>query len=164
VARKPIETIGFCTILVVCACYFLWQTIKHDSLFAGSHGAGFPAYAVNYVRTDNSKFNIASHSAPMSAMQGVDIFAVALHGNHMQPQASSSSRRQKSAFRKAMAEVEAIFGQIQTEQFSGHAFSDVCAKAEGDGCLALGPSSAGRASEGDYEFLRGSLESPGTVL
>ncbi|KAJ2057366.1 3-hydroxy-3-methylglutaryl-coenzyme A (HMG-CoA) reductase isozyme [Coemansia sp. S146] len=164
VARKPIETIGFCTILVVCACYFLWQTIKHDSLFAGSHGAGFPAYAVNYVRTDNSKFSIASHSTPMSAMQSVDVFAVALHGQHMQPQASSSSRRQKSAFRKAMAEVEAIFGQIQTEQLSGVAFSDVCAKADGDSCLALSPSTAARASEGDYGFLRGSLESPGAVL
>ncbi|KAJ2866700.1 3-hydroxy-3-methylglutaryl-coenzyme A (HMG-CoA) reductase isozyme [Coemansia aciculifera] len=164
VARKPIETIGFCTILVVCACYFLWQTIKHDSLFAGSHGAGFPAYAVNYVRTDSSKFNIASHSTPMSAMQSVDVFAVALHGQHMQPQASSSSRRQKSAFRKAVAEVEAIFGQIQTEQLSGLAFSEVCAKADGDSCLALSPSTAARASEGDYEFLRGSLESPGAVL
>ncbi|KAJ2831019.1 3-hydroxy-3-methylglutaryl-coenzyme A (HMG-CoA) reductase isozyme [Coemansia sp. 'formosensis'] len=163
VARKPIETIGFCTILVVCACYFLWQTIKHDSLFAGSHGAGFPSYAVNYVRTDTTKFNIDSVSTPVSAMQSVDVFAVALHGQSMQqPQASSSSssRRQKSAFRKAMAEVEAIFGQIQAEQFSGISFSDVCAKSD-NGCLALSPSAK---IEGEHEFLRASLESPGTVL
>ncbi|KAJ2793319.1 3-hydroxy-3-methylglutaryl-coenzyme A (HMG-CoA) reductase isozyme, partial [Coemansia furcata] len=102
-------------------------------------------------------------STPVSAMQSVDVFAVVLHGQSMQqPQASlsSSSRRQKSAFRKAMAEVEAIFGQIQAEQFSGISFSDVCAKSD-NGCLALSPSAK---IEGEHEFLRASLESPGTVL
>ncbi|KAJ2415285.1 3-hydroxy-3-methylglutaryl-coenzyme A (HMG-CoA) reductase isozyme [Coemansia sp. RSA 2530] len=159
VARKPIETIGFCTILVVCACYFLWQTIKHDSLFAGGYGSGYPSYTVNYVRTDSGKFSIDSRGGAAD-MQSVDVFAVALHGHHMQQsQSPLSSRRQKSALRKALADVDAIFGQIQTERFSGSVFADVCATAEGGACLALSPS-----SQGDYGFLRGSAEAPGAVL
>ncbi|KAJ2733610.1 3-hydroxy-3-methylglutaryl-coenzyme A (HMG-CoA) reductase isozyme [Coemansia sp. BCRC 34962] len=166
VARKPIETIGLCTILVVCACYFLWQTIKHDSLFAGGYGSGYPSYTVNYVCTDESKFGISSYSGAAADMRSVDVFAVALHGYHMQQsQSPLSSRRQKSAFRKALADVDAIFGQIQTEEFSGAVFGDVCAKAEGGACLALNPSSSqARASDGDYGFLRGSPESPSMVL
>ncbi|KAJ2741426.1 3-hydroxy-3-methylglutaryl-coenzyme A (HMG-CoA) reductase isozyme [Coemansia sp. BCRC 34301] len=145
----------------------LYETIKNDSLFAGGHGAGFPAYAVNYVRTDSSKFSISA-VAPAAGMQSIDVFAVALHGHHMQPSAGSPSsasfsRRQKSAFRKAAAEMEAIFGQIQSERFAGTVFADVCAKAEGSSsCLALSPSSL--TATGDLGFLRGSHESPGSVL
>ncbi|KAJ2904238.1 3-hydroxy-3-methylglutaryl-coenzyme A (HMG-CoA) reductase isozyme, partial [Coemansia aciculifera] len=143
VARKPIETIGFCTILVVCACYFLWQTIKNDSLFAGGHGAGFPAYAVNYVRTDSSKFQIAKGAALAGEHQSIDVFAVALHHTQQQQQPqmqrASSSRRQKSAFRKAAADVEGIFGQLQGEKFAGFAFADVCARVQSGECLVQSP-------------------------
>ncbi|KAJ2004694.1 hypothetical protein GGI06_005520, partial [Coemansia sp. S85] len=125
-------------------------TIKHDSLFAGGYGSGYPSYTVNYVRTDSGKFSIDSRGGAAD-MQSVDVFAVALHGHHMQQsQSPLSSRRQKSALRKALADVDAIFGQIQTERFSGSVFADVCATAEGGACLALSPS-----SQGDYGFLRG---------
>ncbi|KAJ2846684.1 hypothetical protein IWW36_004236, partial [Coemansia brasiliensis] len=75
VARKPIETIAFCTILVICGCYFLWQTIRQDELFAGQRSL-FPTHTISYSRSDSTRFNVA-HPATLAGRQGdsIDVFA-----------------------------------------------------------------------------------------
>ncbi|KAJ2158275.1 3-hydroxy-3-methylglutaryl-coenzyme A (HMG-CoA) reductase isozyme [Coemansia sp. RSA 552] len=178
VARKPIETIGFCTILVICGCYFLWQTISQDELFSGSGSRQrqlFPAHTINYSRTQaEDKFSVA-HSLAASGPPGtaspgdsIDVFAVAIHAQ------TPATKRQKVAFRKNLQEIDSIFRQIQTDEIGGSegvdglAFADVCAQKPQTGeCLALSPIrggverlvAEGRATQGLFdpqlEFLRG---------
>ncbi|KAJ2841904.1 hypothetical protein J3B02_005743, partial [Coemansia erecta] len=105
VARNPIETIAFCTVLVVCGCYFLWQTVKHDELFAGKHGL-FPSFTVSYSRIqENDKFSVASQASAQKLMRdpqakSIDVFAVAIHNE------VASTKKQKAAFRKNMVEID----------------------------------------------------------
>ncbi|KAJ2595093.1 3-hydroxy-3-methylglutaryl-coenzyme A (HMG-CoA) reductase isozyme [Coemansia sp. RSA 1722] len=178
VARNPIETIAFCTVLVVCGCYFLWQTVKHDELFAGKHGL-FPSYTVSYSRNQEStKFSVASQASALHLMhdpqvKSIDVFAVAIHNE------VASTKKQKAAFRKNMGEIDSLFSQVKQHSDSdGVAFESVCARSPVDGkCLALSPirsDVASLLSEGkgssyelfnaEYEFLRPTVESPSTVL
>ncbi|KAJ1645804.1 3-hydroxy-3-methylglutaryl-coenzyme A (HMG-CoA) reductase isozyme [Coemansia asiatica] len=178
VARNPIETIAFCTVLVVCGCYFLWQTVKHDELFAGKHGL-FPSFTVSYSRIqENDKFSVASQASAQKLMRdpqakSIDVFAVAIHNE------VASTKKQKAAFRKNMVEIDSLFSQIKQHKVNDDvAFESVCARNPSDDkCLALSPIRSDVASllaEGkgsshdlfniEYEFLRPTFESPSTVL
>ncbi|KAJ2726403.1 3-hydroxy-3-methylglutaryl-coenzyme A (HMG-CoA) reductase isozyme [Coemansia sp. Benny D115] len=173
VARKPIETIALCTVLVVCACYFLWQTIKQDELFTGNPGL-FPSYTVGYSRQD-TKFKLTSSlpadSTPSST--SIDVFALAIHSQ------VPAGRKQKAAFRKNVGEMDALFKFILDHKAGDVGFEQVCARSpETDACLALSPirsDAAALLAEGkgvatadvfnaEYDFLRGTVDSPSTVL
>ncbi|KAJ2345069.1 3-hydroxy-3-methylglutaryl-coenzyme A (HMG-CoA) reductase isozyme, partial [Coemansia sp. RSA 2618] len=173
VARKPIETIAFCTILVICGCYFLWQTIRQDELFAGKRSL-FPAHTISYSRSDTARFSVAHPSLEPSAGESIDIFAVSIHAQ------APTTRKQKQVFRKTVAEIHGIFEQISSENFTGPestglAFGDVCTKGA-QGCLALSPIrgnvgellAEGRATAElfapELGFLRGTADAPATVL
>ncbi|KAJ2808932.1 3-hydroxy-3-methylglutaryl-coenzyme A (HMG-CoA) reductase isozyme [Coemansia guatemalensis] len=176
VARKPIETIGICTILVICGCYFLWQTIRQDELFAGKH-ALFPAHTVKYARTDSQKFSVSHHGPHPKDESSVDVFAIAIH--HGQ---ATGTRKQKQAFRKSLSEIDSIFKQMTTSDFGTDAegsltFDKVCAKnLETGACLALSPVrndigkllAEGRSTRELFKpslgFLRGTEDEPATVL
>ncbi|KAJ2077783.1 3-hydroxy-3-methylglutaryl-coenzyme A (HMG-CoA) reductase isozyme [Coemansia sp. RSA 988] len=176
VARKPIETIGICTILVICGCYFLWQTIRQDELFAGKH-ALFPAHTVKYARTDSPKFSVLHHGLPSKDESSVDVFAIAIH--HGQ---ATGTRKQKLAFRKGLNEIDSIFKQMSTDDFSTGSeesltFDKVCVKnLETGACLALSPVrndiskllAEGRSTRELFKpslgFLRGTDDEPATVL
>ncbi|KAI8319905.1 hypothetical protein GQ54DRAFT_13605, partial [Martensiomyces pterosporus] len=191
VARNPIETIAFCTILVVCACYCLWQSIKQDDLFQGKPTL-FPEYTINYSRSDSSKFSIAHQAAPLPSGQGlepvqsVDVFAIAIH-NHVR-----TSKEEQLAYRN--------FVQIQNEQISlssvsradnaatdassasagtsaSLAFADVCARNASTGdCLALSlirSDASSLLANGKptnsafnltYASLRGTTDTPSAIL
>ncbi|KAJ1887893.1 3-hydroxy-3-methylglutaryl-coenzyme A (HMG-CoA) reductase isozyme, partial [Kickxella alabastrina] len=179
VARNPIETIAFCTILVLCGCYFLWQTIKHDELFSGKQGL-FPSHTMSYTRHDSAKFNVAMTQASSAAsglaydpeVKSIDVFAVAIHSS------TGATRKHKAAFRKNIGEIDALFAQIQGHSAGAVAFDQVCARDPAtDECLALSPirQDAGKMMQMEgkgsvelfnakYEFLRGTPESPATVL
>ncbi|KAJ2671450.1 3-hydroxy-3-methylglutaryl-coenzyme A (HMG-CoA) reductase isozyme [Coemansia sp. RSA 1085] len=176
VARKPIETIAFCTILVICGCYFLWQTIRQDELFAGQRSL-FPTHTISYSRTDSARFNVA-HPATLAGRQGdnIDVFAVSIHAK------TPSTRKQKQVFRKNLLEIHDIFEQIASENFATQPeqvldFDQVCARNSKTGsCLGLSPIrkdvgelvAASKPTQEmfvpELDFLRGTAEVPSTVL
>ncbi|KAJ2310329.1 3-hydroxy-3-methylglutaryl-coenzyme A (HMG-CoA) reductase isozyme, partial [Coemansia sp. RSA 2704] len=176
VARKPIETIAFCTILVICGCCFLWQTIRQDELFAGKRSL-FPAHTINYSRSDSARFNVAQHPS-LAASQGdsIDIFAVSIHAQ------APTTRKQKQAFRKNIAEIQRIYEQLGSEAFGDSseqriAFGDVCARdPASQRCVALSPIrgdvgellAAGKSTQELFDpklgFLRGTADVPATTL
>ncbi|KAJ2141130.1 3-hydroxy-3-methylglutaryl-coenzyme A (HMG-CoA) reductase isozyme [Coemansia sp. RSA 678] len=177
VARKPIETIAFCTILVICGCYFLWQTIRQDELFAGKQTL-FPAHTINYSRSDSARFSVAHPTLAPSDGESIDIFAISIHAQ------VPTTRKQKQVFRKNLGEIHSIYEQIYSANFASAknpdqalVFADVCAKdSQSQGCLALSPIrkqvdallSEGKATqelfEPDLGFLRGTADAPATVL
>ncbi|KAJ2764004.1 3-hydroxy-3-methylglutaryl-coenzyme A (HMG-CoA) reductase isozyme, partial [Coemansia nantahalensis] len=179
VARKPIETIAFCTILVICGCYFLWHTVSQDGLFAGRN-ALYPAHTIKYSRVDSAKFRVGQQAAVAMgpAADSVDIFAMAIHAK------APASRKQRQAFRKSLADISGIFDMLTAENVAASAgaaapltFADVCAKDAGDGrCLALSPIRAnvrellaeGRATQDLFDpamdYLRGTPDVPTIVL
>ncbi|KAJ2714924.1 3-hydroxy-3-methylglutaryl-coenzyme A (HMG-CoA) reductase isozyme, partial [Coemansia spiralis] len=176
VARKPIETIAFCTILVICGCYFLWHTVSQDGLFAGRH-ALFPAHTIKYSRLDSATFRRGHHPALAmgSAADSVDFFAMAVHTT------APASRKQKLAFRKSLADISAIFDALAAESVAptGAApliFADVCAEDAEGKCLALSPIrtnvrellAEGRATQDLFDpamdYLCGTADVPTTVL
>ncbi|KAJ2087339.1 3-hydroxy-3-methylglutaryl-coenzyme A (HMG-CoA) reductase isozyme [Coemansia sp. RSA 986] len=173
VARKPIEIIGLCTILVFCGCYFLLQTARQDALFIGAAHGPFPSYAVSYRQLKGaSKLSVTPLSSAALPSTGVssDIFAVAIHA-----QALESDLQESRAYRKAASQVDKIFTQLQTEAMgdSGESlvFGDVCAKNPHTGaCLAMSPmrsgeaKAAGKLFDPEYTFLRGGDENSGVVL
>ncbi|KAJ1719598.1 3-hydroxy-3-methylglutaryl-coenzyme A (HMG-CoA) reductase isozyme [Coemansia erecta] len=176
VARKPIETIAFCTVLVVCGCYFLWQTIQHDELFAGKQGV-FPSHTVSYMRQDSGQFGIVSQLAAANVAdsgegQSIDVFAVAMHSSP-----ATSAKRQKAALRKSIGEIERVFGQIKSHVGEdGVGFDQVCARDAAGKCVALSPLRPDAATQlgaakglddvfdSEHEFLRGGQGSSSAVL
>ncbi|KAJ2383001.1 3-hydroxy-3-methylglutaryl-coenzyme A (HMG-CoA) reductase isozyme, partial [Coemansia sp. RSA 2603] len=170
VARKPIETIAFCTVLVVCACYFLWQTIQHDELFAGKQGV-FPSHTINYMRQDSGQFSIVSQLAAAKVAdsgegQSIDVFAVAMHSG-----VAASGKRQKAALRKSISEIERVFGQIKSHVGEdGVGFDQVCARDGSGRCVALSPfrsdatKGSGDVFDSEHEVLRGEQGSSPAVL
>ncbi|KAJ2631243.1 hypothetical protein IW137_004853, partial [Coemansia sp. RSA 1287] len=110
VARKPIETIAFCTILVICGCYFLWQTIRQDELFAGKRTL-FPAHTINYSRSDSARFSVAHPTLAPSDGESIDIFAISIHAQ------VPTTRKQKQGFRKNLGEIHSIYEQIYSANF-----------------------------------------------
>ncbi|KAJ1727405.1 3-hydroxy-3-methylglutaryl-coenzyme A (HMG-CoA) reductase isozyme, partial [Coemansia biformis] len=177
VARKPIETIAFCTILVICTCYFLWHTVGQDGLFADSR-ALFPAHTVKFSRLDSARFSVA-HRPSLAAATGdsVDVFAMAVHSK------APASRKQRQEFRKSLADINAIYDALVSANVApaGAAapltFADVCARnAATDKCLALSPirrnvgellaedRSTKELFDPEMDFLRGAPDMPTTVL
>ncbi|KAJ2776615.1 3-hydroxy-3-methylglutaryl-coenzyme A (HMG-CoA) reductase isozyme [Coemansia interrupta] len=176
VARKPIETIALCTVLVVCGCYFLWQTIQHDELFTGKQGV-FPSHAINYMRQDSGQFGIVSQMAAANVAdniegQSIDVFAVAMHSSP-----AASAKRQKAALRKSIGEIERVFSQIKSHVGEdGVGFDQVCARDASGRCVALSPLRPDAAAQlgtakslddvfdSEHEFLRGGQGSSSAVL
>ncbi|KAJ2549456.1 3-hydroxy-3-methylglutaryl-coenzyme A (HMG-CoA) reductase isozyme [Coemansia sp. RSA 1933] len=167
VARKPIETIALCTVLVICGCYFLLQTARQDALFISAANGAFPSHTVSYLQSpDGIKLSVPSGSAAI-ADGSTDIFAVAIHA-----QALAADLQESRARRKVGSQVNKIFVQLQTEAMEdGIVLDDVCAKDPQTGaCLALSPvlsseaKTAGMVFDPEYSFLRGSDENPGVVL
>ncbi|KAJ2403128.1 3-hydroxy-3-methylglutaryl-coenzyme A (HMG-CoA) reductase isozyme [Coemansia sp. RSA 2559] len=172
VARKPIEAIALCTVLVICGCYFLLQTARQDALFVGAANGPFPLYAVTYKQSaDAAKLSVLPSSTAAPVAGGTtDIFAVSIHA-----QALASDLQEIRPHRKAVSHVNKIFVRLQTEAMGDSneplVLDDVCAKNPQTGaCLALSPMHSGEAKAGDklfdpeYAFLRGSEEAPSVVL
>ncbi|KAJ1965428.1 3-hydroxy-3-methylglutaryl-coenzyme A (HMG-CoA) reductase isozyme [Dipsacomyces acuminosporus] len=154
VARNPIETIAFCTVLVVCACYFLWQSIKQDELFIGNKHSLFPDFTINYSRSDlaTSKFKLAYHSTktPQQAApaalsgQSIDVFAIAIHNQ------LPTNKKQQAVYRKQLHQIHSLFGQIQNEKIT--LSSPASAKGSPDAAAAAAAASPAAASGGVSTF------------
>ncbi|KAJ2781731.1 3-hydroxy-3-methylglutaryl-coenzyme A (HMG-CoA) reductase isozyme [Coemansia javaensis] len=165
VARKPIETIAFCTILVICGCYFLWHAVGQDELFGGARGL-FPAHSVEYARAADGRFGVVGRGAlAVGSGDSVDVFSVAVHGR-------AATRKQRAAFRKSVGEMQALFQALRDEPVAGGAaLEDVCARDAGTGaCVALSPigdrarGEAHEALDPELRFLRGTDDAPAVVL
>ncbi|KAJ1958087.1 3-hydroxy-3-methylglutaryl-coenzyme A (HMG-CoA) reductase isozyme [Linderina pennispora] len=137
VARSPIETIAYCTIAVVCACYFVWQSVKQDKLFSnGDSATMFPTHSINYSR--------ASASSPFSLTEASDgsahklqLYTVSMH--------NSVSTRSQTVLVNNVKNISGVFKKIQSAKIPGgvqHAditFANVCARDDQGSCLAMSP-------------------------
>ncbi|ORX67279.1 hypothetical protein DL89DRAFT_269709 [Linderina pennispora] len=139
VARSPIETIAYCTIAVVCACYFVWQSVKQDKLFSnGDRATMFPTHSINYSRASASSPFSLSEASEGSAHK-LQLYTVSVH--------NSISTRSQTVQTNNVKNISGVFKKIQSAkipggvQYADIAFADVCARDDQGSCLAMSPQS-----------------------